>query len=188
MLWYDDHNNVLFDVETYSINDPARIDTNRWEYQYRGDRIRFQYRKLSDHDSTVIKLVKNQGDTLLQYREEAHYYRLSTGVTDVFETVYTLAYSEGRLIKKEEFDVNQNARKITQYSYYDHGRIKRKQIDRIPESADEPVYVGGPGSDDESYEYKLDDAGRVTKFYKIIGGRKFLIATYRYRKNDSRRN
>ena len=44
------------------------------------------------------------------------------------------------------------------------------------------MYSGGPGSDDEFYKYKLDSKGRVLKYYKIINGKKFKIANYRYEK------
>ena len=89
-------------------------------------------------------------------------------------------YQNCLLIRKEEFDKEQNSTEITKYEYYENGRLKRRLIGRIPKLEDESVYVGGPGSDDEFYKYKLDSEGRIKVFYRIINGKKYRIAVYRY--------
>jgi len=179
-IGYDENNNKIFDIQTFDYNNPERIDTNRFEYKYADNRIIYQFHKLSKNDSTVIKLIANQGDTLLKYQEQAFYYRPKNKKTDVYETIYTLKYRDGLLISKEVFDKEQNSTEIHKYEYYDNGRLKRRLIERIPKLEDESIYVGGPGSDDEFYKYKLDIEGRVKKYYKIISGKKYKIATYRY--------
>lgn len=177
---YDDNNNKIYDIQTFDYNNPERVDTFRYEYKYDNYRITYQFRKLSENDSTVIKLVENQGDTLLKYQEQAFYYRPKTKKTDVYEIVYTLKYQNGLLIKKEIFEKEQNSTEIRKYEYYENGKLKRRLIGRIPKPEQESYYVGGPGSDDESYEYKLDSQGRIKVFYKIINGKKYKIAVYRY--------
>lgn len=177
---YDDNNNKIFDIQTFDFNNPERIDTNRFEYKYADNRIIYQFRKLSKNDSTVIKMIENQGDTLLIYQEQAFYYRPKTKKADVYETVYTLKYKGGLLISREEFDKEQNSTEIKKYEYFENGRLKRRLIKRIPELEEESVYVGGLGSDDEFYEYKLDSEGRIKVFYRIINEKKFKIAEYSY--------
>jgi len=177
---YDDYNNKIFDIQTFDFNNPERIDTNRFEYKYANNRIIYQFRKLSVNDSTVIKLTENQGDTILKYQEQTFYYRPRTKKTDVYETVYTLKYKDGLLISRDEFDKEQNSTKIKKYEYFENGRLKRRLIERIPELEEESVYVGGPGSDDEFYEYKIDSEGRIKVFYRIINEKKFKIAEYSY--------
>jgi hypothetical protein len=177
---YDDNNNKIYDIQSFDYNNPERVDTFRYEYKYADNRIIHQFRKLSENDSTVIKLIENQGDTLIKYQEQAFYYRPETTKTDVYETVYTLKYQNCLLIRKEEFDKEQNSTEITKYEYYENGRLKRRLIGRIPKLEDESVYVGGPGSDDEFYKYKLDSEGRIKVFYRIINGKKYRIAVYRY--------
>jgi hypothetical protein len=177
---YDKNNNILFDIQTFDYNNPERVDTFRYEYKYEDKRIVFQYRKLSDNDSTVIKVIVNQGDTLFKYQENAFYYRPKTNVTDVFETNYTLRYRNDQLISKEKFSNVENTTEIEKYEYYEYGRLKRRLIVRIPQPEYESFYVGGPGSDDEYYKYKLDAVGRIKVHYRIVNGKKFKIAVYRY--------
>ena len=57
-------------------------------------------------------------------------------------------------------------------SIIDNGRLKRRVIKRIPNSELKGFYTGGPGSDDEYYKYKFDSNGRITKFYRIVNGKR----------------
>ncbi len=54
----------------------------------------------------------------------------------------------------------------------------KKQLMLKPEQ--KSFYLGGPGSDDEYYKYTFDPNGRIKKFYRIIEGKKFKIAVYKY--------
>jgi|GEM_PF-425504 len=177
---YDKNNNIIFDIQTFDYNNPERVDTFRYEYKYEDKRIIYQYRKLSDNDSTIIEEIDNQGDTLLKYQEKAFYYRPKTNLTDVFETHYTLRFRNDQLISKEKFNKKENSTEIEKYQYYENGRLKRRIIERIPQPEHQSFYVGGPGSDDEYYKYKLDEMGRIKVFYRIVNGKKFKIAEYRY--------
>ena len=177
---YDENNNKIFDIQTFDYNNPKRVDTFRYEYKYSNNRIIYQVRKLSANDSTVTELVENQGDTLLKFQERAFYYRPKGKTTDVYETNYTLRYRDNYLIGKEEFDKDKNSTEINKYEYYDNGRLKRRLIERLPKPEQKSFYVGGPGSDDESYEYKLDSQGRILKYFKVVNGTKFKMAVKRY--------
>jgi len=177
---YDNNNNKIFDIQTFDHNNPERVDTFRYEYKYADNRIIYQFRKLSENDSTVTELIENQGDTLLKYQEQAFYYRPKTKTTEVYETNYTLRYRDDYLISIEEFDKDKNSTEIKKYEYYDNGRLKGRLIEGIPEPKDESFYVGGPGSDDEYYKYKLDSEERIRVFYRIVNGIKYKIAEYSY--------
>lgn len=177
---YDDNNNKIFDIHTFDYYNQEGVDTFRYEYKYADNRIIYQFRKLSENDSTVIELIENQGDTLLEYKEQAFYYRPKTETTDVYETHYTLRYRGNYLIRKEKFDKDEDSTEIEKYEYYNNGRLKRKQIERIPKPKNESFYIGGPGSDDEYYKYKIDSEERITVFYRIVNGKKFKIAEYSY--------
>ncbi len=177
---YDKNNNEIFNIQTFDYNNPGRVDTVRYEYNYADNRIIYQFRKLSEYDSTVTVLIENQGDTLLKYQEQAFYYRPKTNVTDAFETHYTLRFKNDQLINKEKFNKEANSTEIEKYEYYENGLLKRRLIERIPQPGNESVYIGGPGSDDEYYKYKLDAVGRIKVYYRIVNGKKFKIAGYRY--------
>ncbi|MBS2211532.1 hypothetical protein KEM09_08975 [Carboxylicivirga mesophila] len=177
---YDANNNKIFDIQTFDFNNPERIDTTRFEYKYADNRIIYQFRKLSVNDSTVIKLTVNQGDTILKYQEQAFHYRPKMKKTDVFETIYTLRYQNGLLVSIKKFDNERNSTEIKKYEYFENGRLKRRSIERIPEPDIKVVYMGGPGSDDEYYKYKLDSEDRIKVLYHIINGKKYKIAVYSY--------
>ena len=179
-LIYDNHNNKIFDIQTFDINNPERIDTNRYEYKYAGNLISYQYRKLSDVDSTVVELIENRRDSLLKYHEKAFYFRPKTGKTDIYETFYSLSFQNDLLINKEIFNKKENSVENKSYEYFENGRLKRRTIKRIPELKIKGVYTGGPGSDDEFYEYKLDSKGRIKTFYLIVNSKKYKIAVYKY--------
>ncbi|MCU0378748.1 MAG: hypothetical protein MUC78_10870 [Bacteroidales bacterium] len=177
---YDENDNKIFNIQTFDFNDPERADTFRFEYKYADKRIIYQFHKLSENDSTVTELIENQGDTLLKYQEQAFYYRPKTDKTDVFKTVYTLRYRNGLLISKEKYDQQNNSTEFLKYEYFGNGRLKRRLLERIPEPKIQDVYLGGPGSEDESYKYNLDSEGRIKVFYRIINGKKYKIAAYSY--------
>lgn len=180
IISYDHHHNKILDIQTFDFNNPARTDTSRYRYKYAGNRIVYQYRKLSDNDSTVTKLIENIGDSVLVYQEKSFYYRPKTGKTDVYETIYTLKFRKGLLVRNEIYDKERNSKQIKTYEYYDTGRLKRRLPERIPKPEHEAVYVGGPGSDDEYYKYKFDSKGRIRRFYRIVNGKRYKIAVYNY--------
>lgn len=178
---YDNNNNKIFEIQTFDYNNPERVDTFRYEYKYDNNRIIYQFRKLSENDSNVIQLIENQGDTLLKYQEKDYFYSTKTNKTDVYETIITLKYKNGLMICKEDFDKEQNTTTIERYEYYENGRLKHRLIERIPEPKVKGLYIGGPGSDDEFYEYKFDSKGRIKVEYRIIDEKKYKIAVYSYK-------
>ncbi len=182
IIEYDNHNNRLFEIQTFDFNNPARIDTFRYEYKYSGNRIIYQYRKFAVNDSSVTELIKNDGDSILVYKQMNYYYRLKTKKSDVYETIYTLTYRKNLLARNEIFDKQNNSIEINTYEYFDNGRLKRRIIKRIPETVLKDMYLGGPGGDDEYYRYKTDTKDRIKKFYRIINGQTYKIAVYTYDK------
>ncbi len=180
---YNFNNDQLYEIATFDFNNPnSRSDTiSNCEYKYQADRIVYQ-RKMhrNTHDSTVMELIKNQGDTLLIYLEKSYYLRPKTNTTEVFERRYTLKYQNDLLVQSEEFDLYDSSKVTTRFEYFPNRMLKRRKLEREPELEGE--YSGGPASDDEYYRYKLDKSGRIKVFYRIIGNRTYRIATYKYGK------
>ena len=177
---YDNQNNKIFDIQTFDFNNLGRIDTFKFEYKYSENLIIYQYRKLSDNDSTIIELIENEGDSIFKYQEKTYYYRPKTGKTDVYETLYTLTYRNDLLISNEILNKEKNSKEIKTFEYDDNARLKRRVIERIPRPELNGFYTGGPGSDDEFYKYKLDSKGRIKKYFKIINGKRYKIVVYYY--------
>ncbi|MDR1879465.1 MAG: hypothetical protein LBQ78_00855 [Tannerellaceae bacterium] len=179
---YNSNNDKLYDIVTYDINNPNRIDTiSNYEYKYQGNSIIYQKNTSGNHrDSTVIQLIENKGDTILIYQHKSYYFRPKTNTTDIYEKIHTLKYQNGLLVYSEKFNPNENYKEMTFFEYYPNGRLKRRKIEREPEPEFSGMYVGSPGSDDESYEYKFDKSGRIKAFYCIIEKKKYKITTYKY--------
>lgn len=179
---YNSNNDQLHFIVSFDINHPNQIDTiSNYEYKYQGNRIVYQKNtNRNRRDSIVTQLIENKGDTILIYRNRTYYFRPKTNTTDIYERIYTLKYQNGLLVHSEKFDFDRNEKEITYFEYYPNGKLKHRIIEREPEF--EVLYTGGPGSDDEFYEYKFDKSGRVKTFYRVIGRKKYKIATYKYNK------
>ena len=181
---YNSNNDKLYQIQTFDVNNPNRINDTIVRYQYKYQENRIIYKKIvyNSNNFTDLELIENKGDTILIYRSKSYYFRPKTNTTDVYEKIYTLKYKNELLIRSEEFDLDENSKENTYFYYYPNGMLQRRKIEREPEPEFGVVYVGGPGSDDMSYKYKFDKFGRIKKLYYIIGKKRYKIATYKYYK------
>jgi hypothetical protein len=180
---YNSNNDKLYKIIVYNINDPIKTDTIvKYEYKYDSDMIVYQKSNFSKNDSTIIRLVENRGDTILIYKKQSYYFRPNKNTTDVYEEIYSFIYKNKRLTCFEIHDLNDNSKRTTYYNYFPNGKLKRRKIERNPMPDIEVRYVGGTDSDDMSYEYKLDEEGRIQNLYYLINEKKYKIATYKYNK------
>ena len=187
---YDFENNKTAIIQDYDINNPGRIDTFSYKYRYLQHRITYQNCSIYKNDSTEFFLIDNIGDSIYVYKEISYSISPGKGKINRYQRKHYLTYRNGTLIKIErieEYNIlnidiqgGDNSKEITLFEYYPNRRLKRKTIIREPQPTDEPIYVGGPGGDDIFYKYKLDRRGRITRYYEIIKGHKFKLATYRY--------
>jgi hypothetical protein len=175
---YDKNNNKVFDIVTFDYNNPERVDTFRYEYKYSNKRIIYQYQNLSNNHTSIIELIKNEGDSILKYQRKALSFNQKT---DTSKTIYTLRLKNNLLLSDVIHDIEKNSKLINTYEYYDNGRLKRRKIEKIPKPDYDLGYIGGPGSDDEYYQYKFDSEGRIKRHYVIINDKKYKIATYSYK-------
>lgn len=176
---YDFENNKTSIIQDYDINNIGRIDTFSYKYRYLQHRISYQNCSIYKNDSTEFALIDNIGDSIYVYQEISYSYSNDNKINK-YQRKHYLTYRDGSLIKTERIDYIDNSKEITLFEYYPNRRIKRKTIIREPQPTVEPIYVGGPGGDDIFYQYKLDRRGRITRYYEIIKGHKYKLATYRY--------
>jgi hypothetical protein len=179
---YNQNNDLTFEIQNYDINNQNEIDTFRYLYSYDNQKIIKQLINYTSYDSTVTRLISIQGDSIFNYQCIDYHYRVDKNLLETFEKNYILTFKEGLLIKKEEFEPSNKCMTITIFEYYNNGKLKRRTIERIPDPEIKSVYVGGPGADDMSYEYKYDSFGRVIEYFIIIEGRKYKMTEYKYKK------
>lgn len=178
---YDEHHNQLFVVNDLEPHGGELKDTVKYSYKYDDDRIVYQHKQLSLTNTSEIRLLENHGDSMLIYEETDRHYRAKTDKIVISKYTYTLRLKNGLVFQKKLFDNKMKTTVITNYEYFDNGFVKRRFIERIPITITKGIYSGGLGSDDEYYKYKVDSRGRVTKYYKIIEGKKYKMASYRYK-------
>jgi hypothetical protein len=179
-IGYDCNNNKTLIIHDYDINNPERVDTFKYMYKYLNNKIVYQKSSMYVNDSSEISLLNSFGDSIYIYMLRSYYSSPDKKRIVKYEKKYSLTYKNSLLIKSEGVDFKDDTKEIITYEYYNNGRLKHKFIKREPKPLIEPIYVGGPGSDDTSYKYKLDDKGRITRYYSIIKGKKFKLATYKY--------
>lgn len=175
---YNSRNDIIARITVYNINFP--IDTSRYEYLYTNNIISFEKRINSSHDSVVNRLIYNEGDSILTYRETSYTYIADRKEYYNTSRTYTL-HCKDNLLTKLEIVNSKEEKEIVEYTYYRNGNLKRSVIKRIPEPEYKIGYTGGPGSDDQSYRYTYRQ-GRVKALYTIANNRTYKIATYRYEK------
>jgi hypothetical protein len=178
---YNVNNDLLFQKRLVDINGTEHLDTTSYEYSYKENRIVYQKRIDSNKDSAVFMLVNNVGDSVLTYHQKEYHFLTKTNTTKVLESRHTLKYRDDLLVQEEIVDQNDSTKIAKYFEYFPDGRLKRRRIDRVPNTKYVTTYSGGPGSDDEFYKYEFDKFGRIKSFYRIIGTNTFKIASYRYK-------
>lgn len=175
---YNFNNDKLYEIVTFNIDNdnPKQIDTIEYKYQYQGNRIVYQKRFNSKNDSTVIRLIDNQADTILIYQSKSYYFRPQTNTTDIYEKRYTLKYRDELLVHSEEFDLNRDRKEIAHFEYYPNGMLKRKKTEIEPKLQNTIGYFGG----EESYEYEFDKFGQVKIKYYLTREERYRSTTYKY--------
>ncbi|MCB0840864.1 MAG: hypothetical protein KDD99_29550 [Bacteroidetes bacterium] len=179
---YDNKNNKIALISIYDINRPNQSDT-AWtcSYEYQNGEIISQTTQNRSGSSTTIKLQSVEGDSAYTYIETTSHNRPNSRVSGQNKKEHRIIKTENGLIKEwTETDLSNGDKLIKTFTYYSNGQLQRRMIKRVPEPELKTVYLGGPGGDDETWEYKYDKAGRVRTSFKLVNGKKYKIAKYDY--------
>ena len=180
-LTYDSRNNKLLDIRTYSISDSNHVDTIRYDYEYTKDGISYPKQvRSSRKDSIVVTLVDNIGDTTFIYQSVHYNPKTKPDSICCYKEMRFLTFRDGLLVKDKRLDLQDKSEETTSYEYFTNGKLKRRVIEREPKSKFDGIYIGGPGSNDMSFDYVLDKAGRPTKSYTTTRGKRYKQVTYKY--------
>jgi hypothetical protein len=203
IIQYNGFDDIIQMATIYDINNLRRSDTTRFEYTYSKINIELQYRHWSILDVDIYRLIDNQGDSVLtyeyvslneknkenKYKKEFIFKYRNNNLYKKIETTHGLSEKDSAHISPKLSDKIPGTLKIlelilqkeeTTYEYFSNGLLKRRVIIRIPEPVMKGHYVGGPGSDDQSYSYKYDKKGRVKISYTHVNGKKYKLLTHQY--------
>ena len=179
---YNNQNDVVMNISLFDINHPNLIDTN-WTTQYKYDaqnRIIFQQTIYDKNHRTTYKLSFNEGDSILVYQEKSYHKSILKDSCWSIKYQHTLHINKNKMINKWVSKcLSDGTIKTSKYWYNSNGQVKRRIFSRFPEY-EFHEYVGGPGSDDQSWTYKYDKKRRIKKKYTTVNNKKYKLATYEY--------
>lgn len=184
---YDSNNNEIHNTELFDINHPKKVKTN-WHRRYEYDssnNISYQVTKTSDTDSAIIKLVTITPDSMFTYLETSYHYNAAKNKRWENKKEHKVFFNKDKSIRKWTIEnLSDHSKEIKEFWYFSNGALKRRTVKRVPvsklEGGSTAIYLGGPGSDDQQWEYTYDKNGRVKKMYTIVDGKKYKVAKYKY--------
>jgi hypothetical protein len=97
---YNKKNDIVSSIVIYDLNRPNKIDTTKYEYSYINNRIKFEKCIFPNKDSTIYKLIKNDGDSILTYQKSSYYYSPNKKSNNHVDETYILSFQNNLLIKK----------------------------------------------------------------------------------------
>jgi hypothetical protein len=180
---YSPHHDLTEEITVFDINRPeapTTATTHAYNYATDGTIIRKETRTQAG-DRTVIELTRQEGNSLRHYRRT---HTRPAGSSPTPEDHLLVYDEEGRIERWENWQPDPDGEErhtIVRYRYNDRDLLVHRHIERDPPYPEPAVYVGGPGSDDQSYSYRYDRRGRVKVKFTTVAGRRYKLARYRYR-------
>jgi hypothetical protein len=180
---YNAQNDRVQEMDVSRINGATRIDTIKTEYMYDDlHEIVYQKTVFNRNLSIEIRLIKAINDTVKHYQYTSYAYHQDIKRTLKHTEDYTVTTnSKHQIILFETKDpVTQEA--VVKTSSYDaQGLLQQRKTEWIPPKRIQPLYAGGPGSEEVSYRYVCNSKGRIRITYLVVNHKKYKMARYRYK-------
>ncbi len=85
------------------------------------------------------------------------------------ETEYQIIKNKNnQIIKWVATNLLSGKKEMQEITYYPNGNRKRRVIKHVPEYEIDFMYLGGPGADDQSWEYTYDSKNRIKKCTPLL--------------------
>jgi hypothetical protein len=176
---YNNNDDEILVTATFDINNPNRVDTiSATDYEYDNKLKIVSSKTLMGQTVITIKLINSSNDTLKTYEKIVY-------DKDKITSKDSITVHLNHLNQIDRLNISDLLSKSseTHYKeYYNNGKLKRRKIESMPKSEMAQTYIGGPGSDDESYDYKYYKDGRVKNYYIITNNKRYLLETYKHEK------
>ena len=174
---YNINNDEILSISAFDINNPNRVDTiSVTEYKY-DEKLQITNSKtIIGQTTTITNLINSPSDTLKTYEVIIYNKNKITSKDNL-----TVHLNHLNQIKRlNTIDLIGKKSEIHYREYYNNGKLRRRKIERFPKPEMDVIYIGGPGSDDETYKYEYYKNGKVKRFYIITNNKKYLIESYKY--------
>ncbi|WP_160717790.1 hypothetical protein [Chitinophaga solisilvae] len=176
-MQYDEKNNLKCIIETHDINRPGKIDTTIYSYAYEGNLIT---EELSTNGNYGFKYrLTGRKDAEFTYQRAICRTAELNNEPPPIKDTWTLTYRNGLLVKLFRLEADGRTEE-TVYEYDNKHRLQRSTVQRRPLNAN-GVYTGGPGGDDQSFEYVYNRKGYISQLYTTVGEKRYLLQTYKYK-------
>jgi hypothetical protein len=174
---YNEFDRLTHEIETYSINDKNRVDTNLIRYKLNNDGlILYKSNILTPKDSIITFYY--------DYNEFDKPKKIVRQLNPKYEWTQILTYdSLGRIVLLERLENDTlKTSEIRKYNKFDDLIYSLLPELVGKEKGDYAIFIGGKRIDaEEYYEYEYDELNRWTKKYIIIKNKKNLLETREYK-------
>lgn len=178
---YDEHDNEILFISLYDINNPNKMDTvSNTKYVYNSSGLIEKEETITGNSTFTTTLISKGNKTTTYQRISQHYWKHKDTINFDTAVIKQSFDKQGGLIEQVKENIKAKSIEITEYSYYQNGKLKGKVTSRAPEPECSPLYVGGPGSDDMTFIYKYNRKGRIKVLFTIVEDRKYKLAKYKY--------
>lgn len=174
---YNTQNDIIAAIITDDINHPDRVDTTTYDYDYQNNQIVLQKMVTSRRDSTVVKMLKNEGDSLVVYQSTAYYHVAGKNAVSETKKTYRLRFDGKNMAMLETIDSN-GQHEVVQYGRDATGKLIRKKISGQPKDA---IMLGSMAQPNQEYQFEYDRLGRLTAMRTAGNARNYRLVSYAYR-------
>ncbi len=175
---YDSLGNLTHSIQTYSINDKDRIDTNWITYTYDSEKRII----VKTNWTSTEHLWTEEYDDFNALNKPTKTIRYTPSNSDT--SIQVVNYNQQGQVTKIMYHETDSLRTSEILDYNEHGDLKYSLIPGIVRQEDEPlaIWIGGNRhAPEEQYEYSYDNQNRWTEKYVIFKDKRVLLETRKYK-------
>lgn len=175
---YDSLGNLTHSIQTYSINDKDRIDTNWTTYTYVSEKRIIEKTDWTSHHHSWTE----EYEDFNELDKPTKTIRYSSSNSDT--STKLVNYNQHGQVTKIMYQESDSLRTSEILDYNEHGDVKYSLIPSLVGKEDEPlaIWVGGSRhAHEERYKYTYDDQNRWTEKYVMFNDKRVLLETRKYK-------
>jgi hypothetical protein len=182
---HNQRGDLIAEIIRFDINRPDQtVDTGQtitYAYDAAGIILRSVQTTVASAIITTLMARDDEHNHYTYDREIRSTVKASASIP-TYRDEYLVAYGEdGSRTVLRHTATEPAAEAVTTFFYYPNGLLRRRLVERTPPPAEPAVYVGGIGSDDDSYSYNFYPDGRVKTKFLNVAGKRLKLNRYWYK-------